>query len=160
MGGMGWKGGSRGREYMLTYSWFPGGSDGKKSACNAGDLGSIPGLGRYPGEANSHPLQYPGLENSMDCIARGVHKESQLSDSLSGKIFHAAEQLSPSELCCSAWEPKLLRPQAATVEAQCPRAHAPQQERPPQWETCTPQLGSSPCSLRVQKSLHSNGDPV
>ena len=45
---------------------FPGGSDGKESSCNAGDLGSIPGLGRSPGEANSYPLQYSGLENSMD----------------------------------------------------------------------------------------------
>ena len=47
---------------------FPGGSAGKESACNAGDLGSIPGLGRSPGEGNSYPLQYSGLENSMDCM--------------------------------------------------------------------------------------------
>ena len=45
---------------------FPGGSDGKESACNAGDLGSIPGFGRPPGEGNSYPLEYSGLENSMD----------------------------------------------------------------------------------------------
>ena len=45
---------------------FPGGSDSKESACNAGDLGSIPGLGRSPGEGNGYPLQYSGLENSMD----------------------------------------------------------------------------------------------
>ena len=45
---------------------FPGGSDGKESACNAGDLGSIPGLGRSPGERKGYPLQYSGLENSMD----------------------------------------------------------------------------------------------
>ena len=42
-----------------------GGSDGKESACHEGDLGSIPGLGRSPGEGNSCPLQYSGLENSM-----------------------------------------------------------------------------------------------
>ena len=48
-------------------SWgFPGGSDGKKSACNAGDLGSIPGSGRPPGEGNSNAFQYSCLENSMD----------------------------------------------------------------------------------------------
>ena len=47
---------------------FPGSSAGKESACNAGDPGSIPGLGRSPGEGNSYPLQYSGLENSMDCI--------------------------------------------------------------------------------------------
>ena len=45
---------------------FPRGSAGKESACNAGDLGSIPGLGRSPGEGKSNPLQYSGLENSMD----------------------------------------------------------------------------------------------
>ena len=45
---------------------YPGGSDGKVSACNAGDLGSIPGSGRSPGEENDNPLQYSCLENSMD----------------------------------------------------------------------------------------------
>ena len=45
---------------------FPGGSDGKESAFNAGDLGSIPGSRRSPGEGNGNPLQYPCLENSMD----------------------------------------------------------------------------------------------
>ena len=45
---------------------FPGGSAGKESTCNVGDLGSIPGLGRSPGEKNSNPLQYSGLENSTD----------------------------------------------------------------------------------------------
>ena len=45
---------------------FPCGSDGKDSTCNAGDLGLIPGLGRFPGQGNSYPLQYSGLENSMD----------------------------------------------------------------------------------------------
>ena len=45
---------------------FPGGSDGKESACNAGDLGLIPGLGRTPGEGSGNPLQYSCLENPMD----------------------------------------------------------------------------------------------
>ena len=45
---------------------FPGGSDGKESACNVGDLGSIPGLGRSPGDGKGYPLQYSGLENPMD----------------------------------------------------------------------------------------------
>ena len=45
---------------------FPGGSDGKASACNVEDLGSIPGLGRFPGEGNGNPLQYSCLDNSMD----------------------------------------------------------------------------------------------
>ena len=45
---------------------FPGGSDDRESACNAGHLGSIPGLGRSPGEENDYPLQYSCLENSID----------------------------------------------------------------------------------------------
>ena len=45
---------------------FAGGSDGKESFCDAGDLSSIPGSGRYPGEGNDNPLQYSGLENYMD----------------------------------------------------------------------------------------------
>ena len=47
---------------------FPSGSAGKESACNVGDLGSIPGLGRSPGEGKGYPLQYAGLENSMDAL--------------------------------------------------------------------------------------------
>ena len=48
---------------------FLGGSDSKESTCNAGDLGSVPGSGRYPGKGNGNPLQYSYLENSMN---RGV----------------------------------------------------------------------------------------
>ena len=47
---------------------FPGSSAGKESTCSARDLGSISGLGRSPGEGRGYPLQYSGLENSMDCI--------------------------------------------------------------------------------------------
>ena len=54
---------------------FPCGSAGKESACNAGDLGLIPGLGRSAGEENGYPHQYSGLENSMDCIVHGVPKK-------------------------------------------------------------------------------------
>ena len=53
---------------------FSCGSAGKESACNAGDLGSIPGLGRSPGEGKGYPFQYSGLENFMDCIVHGVAK--------------------------------------------------------------------------------------
>ena len=52
-----------GSNYLLG---FPGGSDGKESACNVGDLASIPRLGRSPGEETGNPLQYSCLENSMD----------------------------------------------------------------------------------------------
>ena len=50
----------------LVFLGFPCGSGGKESACNEGNLGSIPGLGRSPGEGKGYPLQYSGLENSMD----------------------------------------------------------------------------------------------
>ena len=60
--------------YLIFYfgASLMAGSVGKESACNAGDLGSIPGLGRPPGEGNSYPLQYSDLENSTDCIVHGV----------------------------------------------------------------------------------------
>ena len=53
---------------------FPGGPDGKESACNMGDLGSIPGWGRYPGGGHGNLLQYSSLENSMDYIIHGVER--------------------------------------------------------------------------------------
>ena len=59
----------------------PYGSASEESTCNVGDLGSIPGLGRSPGEGKGYPLQYSGLENSIDCIVHGVTKsQTQLSD--------------------------------------------------------------------------------
>ena len=66
----------------LRYSFsFPGGSISKESACNAEDLGSIPGLRRSPGEGKGYPLQYSGLENFTDCIVHGVAKsQTVLSD--------------------------------------------------------------------------------
>ena len=51
---------------------FPGDSDGKESACNAGDLGSIPGSGRSSGEGNGNPFQYSCLENAINRGARQV----------------------------------------------------------------------------------------
>ena len=65
---------------------FPGGSDSQESACNAGDLGSIPGLGRFPGGRHGNPRQYSCLENSMDkgvwqASVNGVAKsQTRLSD--------------------------------------------------------------------------------
>ena len=51
---------------VCVYTYFPGGSDGKTSACNVGDLGSVPRFGRFPGEGNGNSLQYSCLENPMD----------------------------------------------------------------------------------------------
>ena len=59
---------------------FPG-KDGKESACNAGDLDLIPGLGRFPGERKGYPVPYSGLENFVDCIVHGVSEsQTQLRD--------------------------------------------------------------------------------
>ena len=57
---------------------FPCDSAGKESACNVGDLGSIHGLGRSPGEWNSYPLQYSGQENAMHCIDEYEHCHSHV----------------------------------------------------------------------------------
>ena len=83
---------------------FPYGSDGKQSTCNAGNLGLIPGLGRSPGEGKGYPLQYCGLENSMDYIVHGVaNNHTQLSEfhilpqsPLPSGLSHNTEQ---SSLC-------------------------------------------------------------
>ena len=76
-----------GQEDPLEKGWgthssilgLPCGLAGKESTCNVGDLGFIPGLGRFPGERKGYPLQYSGLENSMDW----GHKESDIAESLS-----------------------------------------------------------------------------
>ena len=71
---------------IKTFLGFPGGSEGKVSACNAGDTGLIPGLGRSPGEGNGNPLQYSCLKNPMDreawwATVHGVAKSgTRLSD--------------------------------------------------------------------------------
>ena len=73
--------GRRDRLSTSVFLGFPYGSAGKESAYNVGDLGSIPGFGRAPGEGKDYPLQYSGLENSMDCIVCGVAKSrTQLSN--------------------------------------------------------------------------------
>ena len=73
-------------KYHQEWRGFPGGSDGKESACNAGDLGSVPGVGKSPGEGNGNTLQDSCLENPMDTGAwwatvYGVTKsQTQLSN--------------------------------------------------------------------------------
>ena len=65
---------------------FPCASAGQKSAHNAGDLGSIPGLERFPGDGKGYPLQYSGSENSMDCMVHGV-TESDTTEQLSRHFY-------------------------------------------------------------------------
>ena len=86
---------------------FPGGSDSKEPACNAGDLGLIPGSGRSPGEGNGYPLQYSCLENSMDKksgrLSSWGHKESEMTERLTRgdkEVKHCQSSLS------SCFEPK------------------------------------------------------
>ena len=57
---------------IILIGGFPDSSVSQESTCNEGDLGLIPGLGRSPEEGKGYPLQYSGLENSMDCIVHGV----------------------------------------------------------------------------------------
>ena len=74
---------------------FPCGSAGKESACNVGDLGSIPELGRSPGERKGYPPQYSGLENPMDCTVHEVAKsQTRLSDFHSLTHSHSIQDLS------------------------------------------------------------------
>ena len=70
---------------LLLFFCFPCGSAGKEFTCNEGDLGSIPGLGRSPGERKAYLLQYSGLENSMDCMEFSPwgHKDSDMTEQLS-----------------------------------------------------------------------------
>ena len=79
---------------QLTNQDFPDGSDSKESACNAGDLSSIPELGRFPGERNDTPLWYSCLENSMDRRAwwsavHGVAKSQTGLSDFTFTFFHA-----------------------------------------------------------------------
>ena len=66
---------------------FPDSSVGKNHACKAGDLGSIPGLGRCPGEGKGYVLHYSGHENSTDCLVHGFRKESDTTERLSLLLF-------------------------------------------------------------------------
>ena len=79
---------------------FPCVSAGKESACNVGNLGSIPGLGRSPGEGKGYPLSYSGLENSMDCIVHGVAKSGTR---LSNFHFTSGQSLSHVWLFVTPW---------------------------------------------------------
>ena len=79
----------------LLYYSFPCGSAGKESACNAGDLGLIPGLGRPPREGKGYPIQYSGLKNSTNCIVHGVTKSWTI---LSDFHYYSSKSLSFSSM--------------------------------------------------------------
>ena len=106
-----WDQGAKSLHLVKIYflSGLPGGSAGKESACKVGDLGSISGLGRALGEGKGYPLQYSGLEKSMDCIVHGIAKSrTRLSDFHFHTSYHtlgnrhASGQQSP---CTTTTEP-------------------------------------------------------
>ena len=89
---------------------FPGGSVVKESACNAGDPGSVPGLGRSPGEGNSNPFQYSCLENSMDrgawqAIVHGLaESQTRLSNfTFTFSLYFIFKPTLPSGICGEVW---------------------------------------------------------
>ena len=84
----------------MYYVGFPCSSVGKESACSARDLGSVPGLGRFPGEGNGNPLQYPCLENLMDrgawwAAVLGVAKLG-MTERLTLRVYYAQNRFSVS----------------------------------------------------------------
>ena len=97
------------KKKCLTFPPPTGSSAGKESACSAGDPGSIPGLGRCPGEGNGYPLQYSGLENSMDCIVHGAAKSWTRLNDFHFTLHHP--QKVPSGLS----QPTLQTPEATTI---------------------------------------------
>ena len=94
--------------YTAPTVGFPESSVGKESTHNAGDLGSIPGLGRSPGEGKGYPLQYSGLENSMDCMVHGVAKSQRRLSDFNFTHRRLEQTLGDSGgqgslVCCSPW---------------------------------------------------------
>ena len=129
---------------MLNTRGFPLGSAGKESACNAGDLGSIPGLGTSPGEGKGYPLQYSNLENSRDCT---VHRVTKSQTRLSSFHFHFAftkdEGPSPS--------PCLPGGQAHGTESCWGPPEAP--EAPTELQQLLPSLGTAYCADSTQPGI-------
>ena len=101
-----------------TFPWgFPGNSAGKKSTCNVGDLSSILALERSPGEGNSYPLQYSGLENSMDSIVHGVSKSwTRLSNFHFSLFFTLPGSSTGKESTCNAGDPGLIPGSGRSLE--------------------------------------------
>ena len=107
----------RDRLPIPVFLGFPCGSAGKQSTCNAGDLGSIPGLGRSTGERNSYLLQYSGLENFVDCIVQFSSVQSLSRVRLFATLWIAARQASLS--ITNSWSP----PKPMSIELVMPSNH-------------------------------------
>ena len=98
VGKIGW---SRERLTTPVFLGFPCSSAGKESSCGSGDLCSIPGLGRSPGEGKGYSLQYSGLENSMDYISPWSHKELNMTERLSFNYLPTQWKTNKSWTCIS-----------------------------------------------------------
>ena len=99
--------------FAIVHLGFPGDSDGKESACNVEDLGSILGLGLCHGEGNAYPFQYSGLEKSMNCKVHGIAKSQK---PLSNFCFHSDiaafhHSYSLSSVCLHIYYSEFLFPQ-------------------------------------------------
>ena len=119
---------------------FPCSLAGKESTSNAGDLGSVPGLGRFSGEGKGCPLQYSGLENSMDCMVHGVTKSwtwlshfyrSPLTQGTSLVVqwlrLHVPNTGDPGSIPCQGTRPhmpqlRVCKPQVKTPQLKIPYA--------------------------------------
>ena len=104
------------KSFLCQWTGFPGDSAVKESACNMGDLGSIPGLGRSP-EGKGYPLQDSGLENSMDCTAHGVAKSwTRLSDFFTSLLQRAPMEAEDTQRM----EPPDTLPARPRITHRCP----------------------------------------
>ena len=121
------------RDRLLTqvFLGFPCGSAGKETIYNARDLGSIPGLGRYLGKVKGYPLQYFSLENSVDYIVHGGHKESDITEPFHFHLyyiwqckfpcysFHTSHPLIPFPMSISLRTFNFIFPNRITVLSTC-----------------------------------------
>ena len=109
---------------LIPLGGFPGGSDGKESACNAGDPGSIPGWEIYPGERNGNPFQYSCLENSMDRGAwqptvHGMEKSQTQPSDTQGQPLSTLNQTSSSLVTCLRFHSEIHRQNNSHLKCLC-----------------------------------------
>ena len=109
------------RIHCISMGGFPGGSEDKASACNVGDPGSIPGLGRSPGEGNGNPLQYSCLENPMyggawrATVHRVANSRTRLSDFTFTLLSSLSEWVLVAQLCLTLCGPTDCSPPGSSA---------------------------------------------